>query len=226
MVRIKIILLSSAITLIIATIVLAIVLRNNNYSDANALGSTINNSSTFKLLKDNANAAIVNDRQNIITKTVATVSPAVVGINVTEIRQYRDVWSMDPFWRQFFGDRVYKQQVKGLGSGAIISPDGYILTNDHVAGNAVEAIVTLTDGKQYNAKVIGSDQTSDICLLKIDAKNLPYIVFGNSDDIMIGEWVIALGNPFGLFDINDKPTVTLGVISAVDMNMGSADKRY
>jgi serine protease Do len=224
--RIKIILLSSAVTLIIATIIFAIALSNNNYSDANALGSTINNSSTFKLLKDNANAAIVNGRQNIITKTVATVSPAVVGINVTEIRQYRDVWSMDPFWRQFFGDRVYKQQVKGLGSGAIISPDGYILTNDHVAGNAVEAIVTLTDGKQYNAKVIGSDQTSDICLLKIDAKNLPYIVFGNSDDIMIGEWVIALGNPFGLFDINDKPTVTLGVISAVDMNMGSADKRY
>jgi serine protease Do len=90
----------------------------------------------------------------------------------------------------------------------------------------VEAIVTLTDGSHYNAKVIGTDHTSDICLLKIDAQNLPYIKFGNSDDIMIGEWVIALGNPFGLFDINDKPTVTVGVVSANGMNLGSSDNRY
>jgi serine protease Do len=172
------------------------------------------------------NSDIANERQNIITKTVAQTSPAVVGITVTEIRQYRDMWSADPFWRQFFGDRVYNQQIKSLGSGAIISPDGYIITNDHVAGNAVEAIVTLTDGSHYNAKVIGTDHTSDICLLKIDAQNLPYIKFGNSDDIMIGEWVIALGNPFGLFDINDKPTVTVGVVSANGMNLGSSDNRY
>jgi serine protease Do len=169
---------------------------------------------------------ISNSRNTAITRTVAKVSPAVVGINVTEIRQYRDMLSADPFWRQWFGDRVYNQQIKSLGSGAIISPDGYILTNDHVAGNAVETIVTLTDGRQVNAKVVGSDPASDVCLLKIDEKNLPYIKFGNSDDIMPGEWVIALGNPFGLFDINDKPSVTVGVISATGMNLGTADNRY
>jgi serine protease Do len=184
------------------------------------------NNKNIKSTDQDANDDIANSRNTIITKTVAQVSPAVVGINVTEIRQYRDMLSMDPFWRQWFGDRVYNQQIKSLGSGAIISPDGYILTNDHVAGNAIETIVTLTDGRQLNAKVIGSDPASDVCLLKIDEKDLPYIKFGNSDDIMPGEWVIALGNPFGLFDINDKPSVTVGVISATGMNLGASDNRY
>jgi len=184
------------------------------------------NNKNIKSNNQDTDENISNSRNTIITKTVAKVSPAVVGINVTEIRQYRDMLSADPFWRQWFGDRVYNQQIKSLGSGAIISPDGYILTNDHVAGNAVETIVTLTDGRQVNAKVVGSDPASDVCLLKIDEKNLPYIKFGNSDDIMPGEWVIALGNPFGLFDINDKPSVTVGVISATGMNLGAADNRY
>lgn len=224
--RVKSIILSSAITLIVATIVFSMVIKNGSSNSPTAFSSLLNPAASNYLQRQAVNGVVTNERQNIITKTVAQVSPAVVGISVTEIRQYRDIYSMDPFWRQFFGDRVYNQQIKSLGSGAIISPDGYIITNDHVAGNAVEAIVTLTDGSQYNAKVIGTDHTSDICLLKIDAKNLPYIKFGNSDDIMIGEWVIAFGNPFGLFDINDKPTVTVGVVSANGMNLGSADNRY
>jgi serine protease Do len=222
--RFKPILFSSAITLIVASIVFAVVIKNDS-GRLNSLSSLWNVGSS-SALRQQANDDITDGRHNIITKTVAKISPAVVGISVTEIRQYRDPWSMDPFWRQFYGDRVYNQQVKGLGSGAIISPDGYILTNDHVAGNAVEAIVTLTNGSQYNAKVIGTDKTSDICLLKIDAKDLPFINLGSSDDIMAGEWVIALGNPFGLFDINDKPSVTVGVISAMGMNLGASDNRY
>ncbi len=165
-------------------------------------------------------------RRNIITETVAATSPAVVGINVTEVRQYRDPWSADPFFRHFFGDRVYKREVKSLGSGSIISDDGYIITNDHVAGTATKIIVTMTDGTEYDAKLIGSDPVSDIAVLKIDAENLPFIPMGDSDDLLIGEWVIALGNPFGLFAINDKPTVTVGVISAVGMNLGGVDERY
>jgi serine protease Do len=149
-----------------------------------------------------------------------------VGINVTEIRQVRDIYSQDPFWRYFFGDRVYNQQIKGLGSGVIISSDGYIITNDHVAGNAVEANVTLTDGRVFKAKILGSDQASDLCLLKIEAKNLPFVPLGNSDDIIIGEWTIALGNPFGLFSVNDQPTVTVGVISATGMNLPPTNNRY
>lgn len=180
--------------------------------------------------KNSLNDEISNTRKNIITKTVEVVSPAVVGINVIEIRQVRDPFSYffdDPFFRQFFGDRrSNNRRVQGLGSGYLISPDGYIVTNDHVAGNASEITVTLTDGSHHQAKIIGTDPTSDICLIKIDGNNFPYIDFGNSDDIIIGEWVIALGNPFGLFELNDKPTVTVGVVSSLGMNLEPINNRY
>ena len=180
--------------------------------------------------KSKLNDEISKSRKNILTETVKNVSPAVVGINVTQIRQYQDPFGSffdDPFFRQFFGNRgTYSQKVKGLGSGFIISDDGYILTNDHVAGNATEVTVTMTNGKHYKAKIIGSDPITDICLLKVDEKNLPFIAFGNSDDVIIGEWVIALGNPFGLFELNDKPTVTVGVISATGMNLEPINNRY
>lgn len=187
-------------------------------------------STNLTSLKNNLQDEINNSRRNIITQTVEKVSPAVVGINVIEIRQYRDPFSYffdDPFFRQFFGNRGnYRQKVQGLGSGYIISPDGYIVTNDHVAGNASEITVTLTDGSHYKAEIVGTDPTSDICLLKIDGDNLPYLELGNSDDVIIGEWVIALGNPFGLFELNDKPTVTVGVISAIGMNLEPINNRY
>jgi serine protease Do len=165
-------------------------------------------------------------RQNAITRAVARVSPAVVGINVIEVRRYRDPLSNDPFFQYFFGDRSYKQEVKGLGSGFIISPDGYIVTNDHVAGNATDITVTLTGGKRYKAEIVGTDATTDICLLKLNANDLPYVELGNSDEIIIGEWAIALGNPFGLFEINDKPTVTVGVVSSTGMKFGQMENRY
>jgi len=178
-----------------------------------------------------SNKNLSNSRTTIITETVSNVSSAVVGINVTEIKTYRDpiygLFGNDPFFQRYFGNRTYKQAVKSLGSGVIISEDGYIITNDHVAGNAVETIVTMTDGTQHPAKLIGTDHVSDVCLLKIESENpLPYVKLGNSDKIMIGEWVIALGNPFGLFQINDKPTVTVGVISSQNMNLGEVDQRY
>jgi serine protease Do len=223
--NLKLALLSSAVTTSVLVLFYAFVLAKPDVDNFD----NIIDSSDAQIKPVNSvqvNNSISNSRSTIITETVKKVNSAVVGINVTEIRQYRDIFSLDPFFRQFFGDRVYNQQVRSLGSGTIISPDGYILTNDHVAGNAVEAIVTLTDGSQYEAEIVGSDPVSDICLLKIDAKNLPYIEFGDSDSILIGEWVIALGNPFGLFDINDQPTVTVGVISAKGMNLGAANNRY
>ena len=118
------------------------------------------------------------------------------------------------------------QKVKELGSGFIISPDGYIVTNDHVAGNATEITVTLTNGKEYKAKLIGTDHSTDISLLKINDTGLPHVILGNSDNVIIGEWVIAFGNPFGLFNLNDKPTVTVGVISSTGMNLEPIDNRY
>ena len=122
--------------------------------------------------------------------------------------------------------RVYNREINGLGSGAIISSDGYIITNDHVAGNAAEVIITMTDGTHYDAKIIGTDMVSDVCILKIEGEEYFHVQFGDSDDILIGEWAIALGNPFGLFDINDKPTVTVGVVSSVGMNLGENSGRY
>lgn len=172
------------------------------------------------------NNNITQSRENAITRTVKEVSKAVVGITVTEVREFRDPFANDPFFRQFFGDRSYRQEVQGLGSGFIISEDGYILTNDHVIGNAVKVVVSLTSGEHVDAEIVGKDSYSDIALLKIDKKNLPYLKFGNSDDVIIGEWVIALGNPFGLFEINQKPTVTVGVISATGMKLNSDQNRF
>jgi serine protease Do len=177
--------------------------------------------------RDSVGEFVTVGRRNAITRAVGIASPAVVGINVTEQRQYHQwsPWGDDPFFRQFFGDRTYTQQVQGLGSGFIISPDGYILTNDHVAGNAKEITVTVTNGQQYKAELVGTDLISDIALLKIDGKNLPYVRLGSSDDVIVGEWVIAMGNPFGLFDINDKPTVTVGVVSNTGVKLQAQEGR-
>lgn len=166
-------------------------------------------------------------RHNALTRAIADVSSAVVGINVVQVqtRVYRSPFSDDPFFQQFF--RPYTEQipVKGLGSGFLISSDGFILTNEHVVHEASEIVVTTTDGKQYTATVTGSDQKYDVALLKITGENFPFIPFGDSDDLIIGEWAIALGNPFGLFDVSSKPTVTVGVISANGMNFSEVAGR-
>lgn len=178
---------------------------------------------------EDVNKDITDSRENAITRTVKRISPAIVGINVEEVREYQDPFSFfdnDPFFKQFFGNRPpQKQVVKGLGSGFIVSSDGYILTNDHVAGNATKISVTLTSGETVEAKLIGSDRNSDVAVLKIEKDNLEFARLGNSDDVIIGEWVIALGNPFGLFEINDKPTVTVGVVSATDMKVNADGNR-
>ncbi len=113
----------------------------------------------------------------------------------------------DNFFKKFFSPPVYRE--RAAGSGFIISPDGYIVTNNHVVNGAQKITVKLLDGRVFKAKIIGADPFSDVALLKINAKNLPTLPLGNSDDIKIGEWVIAIGNPFGL-----THTVTVGVISA------------
>ncbi|MFH1052468.1 MAG: trypsin-like peptidase domain-containing protein [bacterium] len=175
---------------------------------------------------------LAHSRRNAITEAVAKSSPAVVGINVTEVRkvEYRDPIFDDPFFQRFFGysrePRYRNYEVQGLGSGFIISPDGYILTNHHVAGNASKVVVTMAGGEKYDAEIIGSDRISDVSLLKIKGENFPYIKFGSSDDIITGEWVIAMGNPFGLFDINSKPTVTVGVVSNYGVSLFYDKKVY
>ncbi|MBK7107174.1 MAG: trypsin-like peptidase domain-containing protein [Ignavibacteriae bacterium] len=227
--NLKYVFLSSFITLLIVSIFFAFFYyekfssKNENSNQQNSVLEnrqiTENSSIVPANIRNLIDNTITNSRENIITNTVKNVSSAIVGINVTQTRYFRDPYS-------FFFDRIYERQIPGLGSGAIISPDGYVITNDHVAGDANKIIVTMTDGTEYNAELVGTDKSSDIALLKINAQNLPYIQFGNSDDILIGEWVIALGNPFGLFEINDKPTVTVGVVSALNMNLGLSEERY
>lgn len=169
---------------------------------------------------------ITDSRENAITRTVSEVSKAVVGISVTEVREYRDPFGDDPFFRQFFGDRSYKQEVQGLGSGFLISDDGYIITNDHVVGNATKVVVSMTNGEHLDAEIVGKDSYSDIAVLKVNKTGLPYIKLGNSDDVIIGEWVVAFGNPFGLFEVNQKPTVTVGVVSSMGMKLNSNQNRF
>ncbi len=184
------------------------------------------NVNTASFDKTEKNQQVSQDRQTAVTRAIGKVSPAIVGINVEEVREVRDPFMNDPFFRQFFGDvGPQRQTVRGLGSGYIISEDGYILTNDHVAGNATKISVTLTTGETVEAKLIGSDAVTDVALLKINKSGLPYVTLGNSDNNIIGEWVIALGNPFGLFEINDKPTVTVGVISALNMKVQAEGNR-
>ncbi|KXB98121.1 MAG: hypothetical protein AA908_01590 [Chlorobi bacterium NICIL-2] len=174
-----------------------------------------------------ANAAISATRKTVITEVAARCSPAIVGINVIEEREvvanpFGDMFMDDPFFRYFFRgfpEFRQRQQIRSLGSGFLISPDGYIITNDHVAGRATKIIVTTVGGKKYDAEIIGSDPVTDVALLKIKGQNFPYLRLGNSDDVAVGEWAIAFGNPFGLFDRNAKPTVTLGVVSNVGVNL-------
>lgn len=184
------------------------------------------------LRTDEAAGASISDdialsRRNAITRAVDRISPAVVGINVTSLRRVysSNPFADDPFFRNFFEDLPYTTQVKSLGSGFLVSADGKILTNHHVINEANEIIVTMGDGSHHNARVIGQDRITDIALLKIDGDDFPFVEFGNSDDVIIGEWAIALGNPFGLFELNAKPTVTVGVISAKGQNFGRQEDR-
>jgi serine protease Do len=181
---------------------------------------------------DDANQQISASRVNSITQAVEKVSPAVISVNVLQLRQIvqrSPFSSRDPFLREFFPelfkDRRYQQEIQEIGSGFIISPDGFILTNHHVVEDANQIVITMPGGKKADARIIGTDPTTDIALLKIDMENLPYVRFGNSDQVLLGEWAIAIGNPFGLFEINNRNTVTVGVISAVDRDFGEMEGR-
>ena len=158
-------------------------------------------------------------RRTAITKAIEKVSSSVVGINVTQLKQKQISPFFDPFWGGFL---PYTQtfKVDNMGSGVLVSPDGYIITNAHVIDNALEVAVTVPGGKTYDAEIVGIDNPSDIALVKIDDINLSYAMLGDSDDLIVGEWSIALGNPLGLFDVNNKPTATAGIISGINMDFG------
>lgn len=158
-------------------------------------------------------------RNTAITQAIAQVSPAVVGVNVTQIRSYTTSPFRDPWLYWFFGE-TYEQRVENLGSGFLVSADGYILSNAHVVENATEIVITMPGGEKHRGRLIGSDNVTDLALLKIDVKNTNYAKLGNSDAVIIGEWVVALGNPFGLFDVSYQPSATVGIVSGLYMDFG------
>ncbi len=169
------------------------------------------------------------DLENAFVKVAEEVKPAVVNLSVEKKIKGRSFlpgfqFKMDPFFDDFFdnffkdfGEREYSQQ--SLGSGVIIDSKGYILTNNHVVTGADEIQVTLRDGRKFKGKIVGTDPKTDLALIKVDAKdNLPSVRLGNSDEVKIGNWAIAIGNPFGL-----DHTMTVGVISAKGRSVGVAE---
>jgi Do/DeqQ family serine protease len=139
-------------------------------------------------------------------------APAVVSIATTQARKVHP-FANDPWFRFFYGDREDDSPQMGLGSGVIVSPEGYILTNNHVVEGAQEIEVTLSDRRRATAKVIGTDPDTDLAVLRITLDRLPVIAMGNSDAVQVGDKVLAIGNPFGV-----GQTVTGGIISALGRN--------
>ncbi len=151
---------------------------------------------------------------------VKMAMPAVVNINSSKVIKVRnnmpmDPFSNDPFFQQFFGPQMrqfnqpQEEHEQSLGSGVIVNKDGYILTNNHVVDGATQISVELSDKRQFKAKVVGTDPQSDIAVLKIDASNLPILPFADSNKLQVGDYVLAIGDPFGIGE-----TVTMGIVSA------------
>lgn len=185
--------------------------RNYSSSDVYSYGHEFNQQGVHL-------AALTQDGYPDFTKAAGNSIHAVVHIKSTakgQASQGRRQGSGDPLFDYFFGFGDRGQQYSnpqpsvGFGSGVIISKDGYIVTNNHVIDKADEIEVTLNDNSKFKAKLLGTDPQTDIALLKIDSDDLPYIPFGNSDNLKVGEWVLAVGNPFNL-----TSTVTAGIVSA------------
>jgi serine protease Do len=173
--------------------------------------------------------------ENAFVKVAEKIGPAVVSISTEHIEHARREYYFGPFFgdeffddffKEFFGgipQKPYKR--RGLGSGVIIDEEGYILTNEHVIENAEKITVTLPDGREFKGEIKGTDPRSDLAVIKIKANNLPVAELGDSDNVKIGQWAIAIGNPFGFAVRSPKPTLTVGVISALHRSLPRIGRR-
>jgi serine protease Do len=159
-------------------------------------------------------AGVDASRRTALVNAVERASKAVVSINVTARREAR---ARSPW--DFFFVPERSRVVEGYGTGFVIRPDGIIVTNQHVVGNAERVVVTLPDGTDLPASVLGEDPLTDIAVLQVKRQGLPTVSAGRSDDLMIGEWVVAMGNPYAFLLGNSEPTVTVGVVSATNRNI-------
>ena len=163
---------------------------------------------------EQAAVALPASRRTAITEAVSRVAPAVVTVQTETVQQV----AADPF-ESFFGGASGRRTQAGIGSGFIVQADGVIVTNAHVVAGATKVSVAMRDGQTYDARIIGIDDLNDLAVLRIDAKNLPIAPIGTSSDLAIGEWAIAIGNPYGFLLGNTEPSVTAGVISATGRNL-------
>jgi serine protease Do len=157
-------------------------------------------------------------RRNAITRAAEKAGPCVVTVAVMQTQYVRQRGYADPFdlfFNNYLPGVVYERNIPGMGSGFIVDPGGLILTNEHVVRQASEIKVILNDGRTLNAKLLGADPNYDLAVLKVEEAGLPSAEVGDSDDLVVGEWAIAIGNPFGFYINDRKPTVTVGVVSAI-----------
>ncbi len=168
-------------------------------------------------------------RYNAIVRASEIAGPSVVSVSVVQTRvtrrspfpSRRGDDFFDQFFRDFFPPFSYREAIPTLGSGFIIREDGYILTNEHVVHNAEDIKVTLPDGRQYDGSLVSSDVTYDLAVIKVNATGLPAARLGDSDELVVGEWAIAIGNPFGFLLDDPSPSVTAGVVSALRRDVKS-----
>jgi serine protease Do len=154
-------------------------------------------------------------RNSAIVEAAARVAPSVVSVNVVRRERRAPRLAFD----FFFLPRPYERLVEGLGSGFIISSDGVVITNQHVVAGAEEIVVTTREGVDYPARLLGEDPLTDVAVLKIEGTSFPTVRIGQSHDLAIGEWVVAVGNPYGYLLGNTEPSVTAGVVSALGRNL-------
>jgi serine protease Do len=175
-----------------------------------------------------ASSRAQDSRRTAIVTASQRVAPAVVSVNI--VRRERVV--PRTLWEEMMLPPGAERETAGLGSGFIITAEGLVITNEHVVRAATEVVVTLPDGREFDADVVGSDEVNDLALLRIRVPRgepaLPVAPLGNSDGLMIGEWVIAIGNPFGFLLSNPEPSVSAGVVSAVGRNVlaGAGQRSY
>jgi len=165
--------------------------------------------------RQNLSAVISDTRRSAITRAVERVAPSVVTVQTEQIERQ----PVDPFESFFGGGQTESRVVPGLGSGFIVRSDGVIVTNAHVVANAQRISVMRRDGSVFPAELKGTDEANDIAVLKINASSLPVVSLGNSDAMLVGEWVVAIGNPYGFVLGNPEPSVTAGVVSGVGRNL-------
>jgi serine protease Do len=155
-------------------------------------------------------------RTTAITAAVARVAPTVVTVQTESVEAVpRD------FYEQFFGGRSGRRTSSGLGSGFVVREDGVIVTNAHVVSGATRISVAFRDGTTYQARLLGLDETNDLAVIKVEAKGLPVAPLGSSSNLLIGEWAIAIGSPFGFLLANTEPSVTAGVVSGTGRNLAA-----